>query len=297
MERINEYDFQLNLEFEGGKNASLALTQLSSLFDKLETIDRHILYNIFPEAKIEYDLIDLEFGSILSWIKQKYTSIPDEYLQDILNPSSWLGHLLVYIKKRLIEASGNNEVEGKNDLEKLTRDINNKMKKLSPSGIMIFEVNNYFVLNSLNEISKNGQKLKGKEAYYYKSKAGNAVLKNTSNVNMSKILSELGSERIEQERVEILKLKAIDLLSDETKWKVIREGRSQDIKILDKEWLNAYRSRKIVIQPNDYLKIQLKVIYIADTNKKKPKILLEALKVYEVIPPEEMEDDKQENLF
>lgn len=187
MEKKENFDFQLNLEFEGSKNASLAFTQLSNLFDKLEVIDKHILYNIFPEAKIEYDLINLEFGSIISWIQQKFTSIPDEYLKDVLNPSSWLGHLLVYIKKRLIEASGNNEVGGKGDLEKLTRDINNKMKKLSPSGIMIFEVNNYFVLNSLNEISKNGQKLNSKEAYYYKSKAGNAVLKNTSKINMAKL--------------------------------------------------------------------------------------------------------------
>lgn len=297
MKEIIEYDFQLDLKFEGGKNASEALNQLSSLFDKLQIIDRHILYNIFPYASVEYDLIDLEFGSILSWIKQKFTSIPDEYLMDILNPSSWLGHLLVYIKKRMIEAAGNNEILGKKELEKLTKDINKKMKKLCPKDIMIFEVNNYFVLNSLNEISTSGKKLNSNEAYYYNSKAGNAVLKNDSNINMPKILNELGSERIEQERVEVLKIKTIDLLSDETRWKVIREGRSEEIKILDKEWLNNYHARKIVIQPNDYLKIKLKIIYIADTNKKKPKVYLEALKVYEVIQPEEVEGDNQKSLF
>lgn len=107
----------------------------------------------------------------------------------------------------------------------------------------------------------------------------------------------MGNEVIEQERTEILKIKAIDLLSDDTRWSVMREGKAEDIKILDKKWLDDYHNRQFVIQPNDYLKIHLKIIYIADTHKKKPKILLEALKVYEVIPPEEMEDDGQEFLF
>lgn len=297
MEQEKKFDFQLNLQFEGGKNASEALIQLSRLYDKLEVIDKHILYNIFPGAKVEYDLVDLEFASILSWVRQKYTSIPDEYLKEVLNPKAWLGILLVYIKKRLIEAAGNNEIDDKEGLNKLTKEFNRKIKEMVPTEIMVLEINNYFVLNSLNEISIDAQKLKKEEAFHYKSKTGNAVLRNTSSINMAKILKELGSEVIEQERIEILKIKAIDLLSDETRWKVMREGRAEDIRILDREWLERYHNREILIQPNDYLKIQLKIIYIAETNKKKPKINLEALKVYEVIPPEEMEDDKQESLF
>lgn len=43
---------------------------------------------------------------------------------------------------------------------------------------------------------------------------------------MPKILKEMGDETFQQERVEILKIKTMDLLSDNTYWKLIREGKT-----------------------------------------------------------------------
>ena len=114
---------------------------------------------------------------------------------------------------------------------------------------------------------------------------------------MAKILYELGDQRIEQKRIEVLKVKSIDLLSDVAKWKLIRMGKQIDVSILDKEWLTKYHNRLIPIQPNDYMKIELKITYTSTGLSPKPLIQYEAIKVFEVIPPELYEKDTQGDIF
>lgn len=141
------------------------------------------------------------------------------------------------------------------------------------------------------------KKLKKDEAFSFKSKKGIAKIDNRNFVDMPKILKEMGDETFQQERVEILKIKTMDLLSDNTYWKLIREGKTVDVKILDADWLEKYHNRQFIIQPNDNLKLQLKIIYTTSHNFDKPKITYEALKVIEIIPPKETEEDEQTNLF
>jgi hypothetical protein len=114
---------------------------------------------------------------------------------------------------------------------------------------------------------------------------------------MAKLLFELGNQTIEQQRTEILKVKTLDLLSDIANWKLIRLNKQIEVKILDQEWLNEYHDRKIVIQPNDYLKLDLKITYISNPTSPKPLVIYEALKVFEVIPPEKIEPDNRNKLF
>jgi hypothetical protein len=114
---------------------------------------------------------------------------------------------------------------------------------------------------------------------------------------MPKILKEMGNETIQQERIETLKIKTMDLLSDNTYWKLIRENKTIDVKIIDLTWLEKYHDRQFIIQPNDYLKLQLKIIYTTNQNFDKPRITYEAIKVFEIIPPKNIEDDGQIDLF
>ena len=158
-----DFDFELDLIFSGQKNPVEAFGQIAKMYEKLLTIDQQILYNILPSAKLEYELIDLEYSSIKSKVNQILKSIPDDVLKDILNPAKLFGHLLVYIKKRLIKATETNEVQSVESLQKVTNDINNEIKKLPTTTIIILEVNNYFVLNAINELSIEGRKLKKEE--------------------------------------------------------------------------------------------------------------------------------------
>ena len=294
---MKEYDFELNLEFQGTKNPSEAFSQLSSFYDKLLALDKHIVYNISVETKMEYDLIDIQFGSIITKIKQVFVNIPDDVLKDALNPSAWLGHLLVYIKHRSLKAVENQEIGSKKDLDKLTNEMNKKIKEQSPSNLMVLSVNNYYILNTINDITLQAKKLKKGESFYFKSGKKKAKVNNKCFVDMPKILKELGDTTLEQERIETLKIKTMDLLSDSSYWKLMREGKTIDVKITDSKWLDDYHNRKYVIQPNDYLKLHLKIIYTTSSNLKKPKISYEATKIISVIPPNNIEDDGQIGMF
>ncbi len=292
-----DFDFELDLIFSGQKNPVEAFGQIAKMYERLLSIDQQILYNILPSAKLEYELIDLEYSSIKSKVNQVFKSIPDDVLKDILNPAKLFGHLLVYAKKRIIKATETNEVQSVESLQKITNDINKEIKKLPTTTIIILEVNNYFVLNAINELSIEGHKLKKEEYFDYKSKAGNARIGNNSSVNMAKLLYELGGQTLEQRRIETLKVKTLDLLSDKASWKLIRQGKQIEVKILHKGWLDDYHNRKIVIQPNDYLKLDLKITYTTSSNTLKPIVCYEALQVLEVIPPEQIEGTNQHNLF
>ncbi|MFN8265051.1 MAG: hypothetical protein U0T11_03205 [Chitinophagaceae bacterium] len=292
-----DFDFELDLIFSGQKNPVEAFGQIAKMYERLLSIDQQILYNILPSANLEYELIDLEYSSIKSKVNQILKSIPDEVLKDILNPKKLFGHLLVYIKNRLIKATETNEVQSVESLQKITNDINKEIKKLPTTTFIILEVNNYLVLNAINELSIEARKLKKDEYFEYKSKAGSARIGNGSSVNMAKLLYELGGQTLEQQRIETLKVKTLDLLSDKASWKLIRQGKQIEVKILHKEWLEDYHNRKIVIQPNDYLKVDLKITYTTNTNTLKPIVTYEALQILEVIPPDKMEGTNQNNLF
>lgn len=291
------FDFELDLEFKGNKNPSEAFNQLAKFYEKLIVFDKHIAYNILISTKVEYDLVDIEFGSIKTKIRQVFTSLPDDVLKDILNPTAWLGHLLVYVKYRMLKAIENQEVNSKQSLDKLTKEINSEVKRIAPVNLLVLEVNNYYILNTINDITLQAKRLKKEEAFYFKSKKGEAKVNNKSYLDMPKILKEMGDETIQQERIETLKIRTMDLLSDNSYWKLIREGKIIDVKILDASWLDDYHNRKLIIQPNDYLKLLLKIIYTTNPNCDKPKVSYEALKVHSITPPSEIEDDGQTNIF
>lgn len=293
----DEFDFELNLLFEGQKNPVEAFGRIAKMYDRLLTIDQQVLYNILPSAKIEYELIGIEYGSIKSKVNQILKAIPDELLKDITDPRKLIGYLLVFIKHRLIKATETNEIQSKSNLDKVTNEINGEITKYSSSITFILEVNKYFILNAVNDLGTEGRKLKNSEAYEFKSKRGNATIRNNCSINMPKILKELGENIIVQQRTEILKVKTLDLLSDKASWRLIRQGKQIEVKILDQEWLDDYHNREISIQPNDSLKVELKITYTSNSQRSRPLIKYEALKIIEVIPPNGDEENDQTNLF
>jgi hypothetical protein len=297
MKKIKDFDFELDLNFNENKNPSEALNHLAKMYDKLLVFDKHLLYNIFTECDLEYQLVDIEFGSIKTKVIQLLTSIPDDFLKEVLNPSAWLGLLLINVKHKVLKAIESNEIKDAGSLNKFTSDTNKIIRKGIPKGIMYLELNNFYILNTIQEISTLSSKLSNNDSYFFKSKEKIARINNKAFIDMPKILKELGSQIFEQQRTEILKVKTIELLSDSAKWKLIRDGKQIEVKISHKEWLDQYHARKIVIQPNDFLKVDLKIIHTTNQNSKKPIVTYEAVKVIDVIPPDDGNDESQIGLF
>ncbi|WBX73151.1 hypothetical protein PG913_09720 [Tenacibaculum pacificus] len=293
MEMMTAYDFELNLELKGTKNPSEVFNHLSGFYDKLLVLDRHIVYNISVDAKVDYDLVDIQFESVATKIKQILVNTPGDYPKEGVKPTNWLGDLLVYVKYKTLKAIELQQISSKAGLDKLTNEINRKIKKETPSHLLFFSVNNYYILNTVKEISVQTSKLKRGEYFCFKSGRNKAKLTNKSFVDVPKILNELGDASIAQERVEVLKIKTMDLLSDSSCWKLKREGIPIDVKITDEAWLDDYHNRKVVIQPNDYLKFNLKIIHTTSSSMQKPRVTYEATKIITVIPPSHIENHGQ----
>ncbi|MBE7628372.1 hypothetical protein [Tenacibaculum piscium] len=292
MEMITAYDFELNLELKGIKNPSKVFNHLADFYDKLLILDKHIVYNISVDTSVEYNLVAVDFETMTTKIKQVFLNVPARNQRDIDNVA-WLGALLVYIKYKTLKAIELQQISSKKGLDKLTDEINRKIKKEAPSHLLLFSVNNYYVLNCVKAFSVQASKLKRGEYFCFKIGKNKAKLTSKSFIDVPKILNELGDGTIAQERVEVLKINTMDLLSDSSCWTLKREGTPIDVKITDEFWLSEYHARKFVIQPNDYLKFNLKIIHTTSSNTQKPQIRYEATKIMGVIPPSHIENHGQ----
>lgn len=287
------YDFELHIELKGTKNPSEIFNHLSGFYNKLLVLDRHIVYNISVGTIIKYNLVAIETTSVATKVKQILINTPINYSKNGIETTTWLPDLLVHIKCKILRVIALKQVSSRKDLDKLTDEINRKIKKEIPSYLLFFSVNNYFILNIIKEISIQASELKRGDYLYFKSAKNKVKLTNRSLVDISKIVDELEKANISQEIIEILKIKTIDLSSNISCWKFKRAGEFIDVKITDEAWLEQYYNRKFVIQPNDYLKINLKIIHTMSSNTQKTTVIYQAIKVISIIPPNHIENNGQ----
>ncbi|MDB4902666.1 MAG: hypothetical protein JWQ63_1947 [Mucilaginibacter sp.] len=284
---LNEENFLLNLLFEGNKQPAEAFNFLKDIFQSLSTLDDLFISSIDNGLQIEYSLEDLEFGSIKSRIRQLIEEIPDEAIKEF-NWKKLVGHFLLKLKYLVLRYLQEKEsIDSKESLEILMRSIENeKTKMLKNDRFIITEVNVYQLLTALEPIILVLSQLKNQEKIEYKSLDGNAILDNKVSINKAKILWELGDKKFENETTEILKVKKLDLLSDNSTWNFKLGNKSIDAKIIDKDWLDKYHAREYTLLPEDSLKVKLKVCYVNKPDGKVVKPIYEIVKVIDIIYPE-----------
>jgi hypothetical protein len=151
---------------------------------------------------------------------------------------------------------------------------------------MVTQVNNYTILNSIDELVGEANNLKEKELLEYKSNAGNTFISKDVYLNKPKILSELGQTTIVNETTEILKIKKVDMLSEEPKWDFIQGKKNLSAKMLDSPWLDDFHHRQVVIQPEDALMVTLRTTHTYTPNFEDKKTECEIIKIISVITPE-----------
>lgn len=280
--------FELNLLFKDYKNAIEAFGQLGKYYELLNELDKAIIRNVSPNLISEYGLEDVEYGSLRTKLSQILKAIPDDVLQS-LEIKQAIGYLLVKAKYWVLKLlADEKEITSKQQLEKVTNKINGEIRTLGDKhGLMVTQINNYIILNSIDDITKETNQLKNEEALEYKSTAGNATIKKGIFLNKAKILSELGQTTITNETTEILKIKKVDLLSYEAKWDFLQGKRKLPAKILDKQWLQDYHNRNINIQPEDALMVTLKTTHSYTPSFDDKVTSYEIVKVLKVIKPED----------
>lgn len=285
--QIDDLIFEVNLLFSENKNAIEAFNQVLKFYEVLNDFDKAVVRNIGQGISTTYELEDVQFSSIKTKLAQALKAIPDDLLKDFQIRKA-IGFLLIKAKYRFIKLLGEEkEVSSKEQIEKVTTEVNNEIKELGNTyQIMVTQINNYTVLNSIDDLVKETNNLNEKELLEYKSKAGNTSISKGIKFNKPKILAELGQTSIVNETTEILKIKKVDLLTEEPKWDFLQGKRILSAKMLDSNWLKDFHSRKVVIKPEDALMVTLRTTHTYTPNFEDKKTECEIIKIISVITPE-----------
>jgi hypothetical protein len=158
---------------------------------------------------------------------------------------------------------------------------------------IITEVNVFQLLTVLEPIVNTLSQLKDTEKVQYESVNGSTTLNNKVTLNKAKILWELGDKKFENETTEVLKIKKLDLLSNNSNWSFRFGIKSVEAKISDQKWLDKYHAREYPLLPEDSLKVRLRVSYTSKSDGKVVKPTYEIVKVIDIIYPE----NNQTNLY
>ena len=178
------------------------------------------------------------------------------------------------------------EINSKEQIESISNRINYQLARIGKEGkIITTSIPALAVFKAIDEVANETNKLPKKEAYQYKSKMGNAILRKGIVLNKPKILSELGNQSETTETTEVIKPKKVDLLG-ESKWDCIWNGSTREMKVEDKEWLDKIHLRQVDIQSGDSLKVKLTTTYGYDKDSK-TRTTYTITKVLGIIPPDE----------
>ncbi|WP_419800776.1 hypothetical protein [Mucilaginibacter sp.] len=285
---LNNENFQLNLLFEGEKNPSEAFDELKDVFQALSALDEVYIASIANGIHCDYSIQSIEYSSIKTWIAQRIREVPDEAIKEF-DWKKLVGHFLLKLKYLVLKyLESNSEIDSKDSIERLAKEIEvEKTKIINNDKYLLNEVNLYTLINTLEKMVAVLGNLKEKERIEFKSIDGSAILNRRININKAKILWELGDTNAEHETTEILKIKKIDLLSNNSTWTFKLGTKTIDAKIIDRVWLDKYHSREFPLLPEDSLKVKLKVIYINRPDGSVLKNVYEITEVLKRIDPED----------
>lgn len=278
--------FELDYLFDSGKDVFTAFRSLGTFYSHLHDFDRQILLQIHKDLHLEYRLENVEYGSLNTRVAQVLKNISDELLA---HPQlvQLIGDLLLKSKYWLLEKlAGENEIDSKEQIEEVANKINKQIKEIgNKANLLTTFVSPFAIFRSLDEIGQEVNKLPRKEAYRFRSKVGNAILRRPTQINKPKILSELGNTSESSITTEVVKPKKIDLLGT-SKWECILNGRTREMKVEDIGWLNKHHQREVDIQSGDALKVRLRTTYSYD-KESKTRATYDIIEVLKVIKPDD----------
>lgn len=279
--------FELNYLFEERKDIFISLEKVENIYKTLYEFDKLVLRNIYPDASVEYSLIDLDYSSFKSKIEQFVKSIPDDLLKKP-DLKTLIGLVLIKLKYAILrKLSTDRQITDVGQIAEITRVVNNEISKIGKETQSITtEVSKHSILDIVSELSEKANGLKEKEAYEYKSKFGNAILKKGTYVNKGKILGELGQKTETSKSTVLIKPKKIDLLSDVSTWNCYLGGKPIIVRISDKIWLDKFHKAIVTIEPGDLLKVEMVSTYNYDPANTKTKVIYEVTNVVDVVKPQ-----------
>ena len=277
-EFIIKYDFN-----KASKRPSHIFKIMSEMIDAYNIIDSAIINSIDYKIQPIVMLEDIEKGSILSRFKYLLESLPDESIYN-LDWKKVVGAFLLKGKYAIIDFINKREsISTKDDIELLNNQLMDLSKEakikdlITPGSIDIPKL-----LIGISCISDAITKMEENENLIYIYENKEILISRAFSFNKDNIEDLLTSETISSISEMILKIKKPDYLGD-SKWDFRHGKESIYANILDKEWIEKFRNREIVLKPGDSIRAKVKIDVKYDYDREVSSTNYNILQVIEVI--------------
>jgi hypothetical protein len=285
MDKDQKVDFCLEIQYEKqSENPSRVFKTMYGLIETMQYLDQALIKSI--DSKIEPVMLleDIQIGSIKTWLASLVRRIPD----DALNNLDWkpiVGQYLVEGKKFIIKwGEGKTSITNVSEISELRQQLVILAKETNIRMLPDYqEVTNRELLIGIQRIGDNNSHLSKQDKVFYSTNNEQVAFNLDLQITPEDMERLLAKETKISEGEMIVKVKKPDYLG-ESKWECKHGKYHIDITIADKEWLNKFQHREIIVQPQDSLRGQVRIENIYDDTSELIDTFYTMVMVLEVIP-------------
>jgi len=276
--------FCIELTFAKGTEAPSRLFRaLAELIEAFHELDKAFVRSIDVKIEPLVLLEDVETGSLKNWLRNVIESIPDEGLRD-LDVRGIIGNYLVKAKYKVLSFISNRDtITSKEEIDLLVEELRDLAEETNVKTFPHYEpIPPHLLLRGLRGVAQPLVYLREEEKVLYIIPGSKVEINKRFSITPEAIDELLTARELESRIEMILKIKKPDYLGD-SMWDFRFEGRVVQAKILDKDWLRDFQSRKIDVRPGDSIRalVEMKVRY--DEFGEVISTSYAVIKVYEVI--------------
>jgi len=274
---VVEGEIALIIHYKPGESEALeVLSGAMRLIEGLEAIDHSLLSSINTSLDPVSILNDVQHSSIKILLKRALKSIPDNELEN-LEWKKWIGRLLVKGKHKILS-----------HLEADDKELNTIIADLEPDYLAAPNSTAGYHPPSVKEVRQAVHTMN----IARKSLGDNEVSIQTEygNIDVPYVDAEFTVEEI-TEQFEfhsagrgLFKVKSPDMLGN-AQWKILVDGKAENVKITHQAWLDDYHGRKINIAPHDSLDADYEQVIKHDENHEVTEKTITLTYIHRVVVP------------
>jgi hypothetical protein len=286
----NPARFSIEIDFKkGAGDPSRVFRAMSDLISALHDVDRALIGTIDTRLEPLLLLEDVETGSIKSWLRQALESVDD----NALKTGDWkavVGHYLVKGKHIIINfLSEETQITNAQQITDLETKLLNAAEETGIKQIPVYvPPSRKQLLQGMESISEALSPLMPEDKASFSSTEGTVDFNLTFSIAPEQIEDLITSEIIETPTPMIMKVKKPDFLG-ESMWDFRYDNRTIEVKIMDAQWLAAYQSGKVPVNPGDAIKANVLVVVRYGLDREVLSTQYSLIKVLEVIPKDRTE--------
>lgn len=231
---------------------------MSGLIDALQTFDQHLGHTISADVSTSFLLEDIESGSITTWLKNTFKSIPGDALKEL----EWkriFGHFLFETRASVIGWLEEREtISTRDEVKELQDVILFEAERTSLNTIPAYNPPSpTTILSDVTLMKKALDNLKAEDKALYLSGTSQKKFNHSFSVSGETIRELLTLRTITSEIETIVQVKKPDYLGA-SKWLFKFRGHQIEASISDSQWLREFQSKEHKVLPGDSLRVDLK---------------------------------------